>query len=66
MIRIKLDLLLRARGLTQKDFAHMVELSENAVSTLVNQPAQIRLDTIEKICNVLSITPGDLFDYHKS
>lgn len=60
-VRLRLSEILRERGLTQKEFSELSGLSENAVSNIVNQPAQIRLETIDVICDTLDITPEDLF-----
>jgi len=60
-VRLRLAELLRERKITQKDLAQKTGLSEMAVSKLVKGNAQIRFDTIETLCKVLEIEPGDLF-----
>ena len=60
-IRLRLGEILRERDLTQKGFAEMSGISENGVSKIVNQPAQIKIETLDLICNTLQIEPGDLF-----
>lgn len=60
-IYLRLGEILRERGLTQTKFAELSGMSQNAVSSLVNQPAQIRMETIETICSTLNITPSELF-----
>lgn len=62
-IKLNLRKLLRDRDLTQTRFAELSGLSKNSVSTLVNQPGQIRIETIERICNTLNIDPQELFKY---
>lgn len=59
-VRLRLGEILRERQMTQKDFAEMSGLSEMAVSKIVNQPAQIRLDTIDTICDALNVDVTDL------
>ena len=64
-LKIDLKRVLEEKGMTQARFAELSGLSQNAVSTLVNQPQQIRLETVERICNTLNIKPEDLFLYDK-
>jgi len=59
-VRLRLGEILRERGMTQKQLAGISGLSENAVSKLTGRPRQIRLDTIDRVCEVLEIQPGDL------
>jgi putative transcriptional regulator len=60
-VRLRLGEILQERGMTQTKFAEDSGLSRNAVSTLVNQPAQIRMETIDVICDTLDVTPDELF-----
>ena len=60
-VRLRLGEILRERGMTQKDLADSCGISENGVSKIVNQPAQIRLETIDILCDALDLQPGDLF-----
>jgi putative transcriptional regulator len=64
-IRLRLGEILKERGLTQTKFAEMSGLSQNAVSSLVNQPAQIRMETIKAVCCALNIVPNELFSLVK-
>jgi putative transcriptional regulator len=59
-VRLRLGEILRERDLTQAEFADMCGLTRQTVSTLVNQPAMIRLSTIDAICESLNIEPKDL------
>ena len=59
-MRLRLGEILTERGLTQKEFAKMCGLSENSISKLVNQPTQIKLATIQRICKALEIEVDDL------
>lgn len=62
-VRLRLGELLEERDLTQTKFAKMTGLSRNTISSLVNQPAQIRFDTIDAVCNTLKIKVGELFEH---
>lgn len=64
-VRLRLGEILKERGLTQTKFAEMSGLSQNAVSSLVNQPAQIRMETIKMVCCSLGVTPNELFSIVK-
>lgn len=65
-VRVRLADILAERGMKQKELAEKVKLSENAVSKLVTgRPRQIRLDTIERLCESLEIMPGELFEMEK-
>ena len=59
-IRLRLGEILTEREITQKEFAKMCGLSENSISKLVNQPTQIKLVTIQRICRALEIEVDDL------
>lgn len=62
-VRIRLSEILQERNMMQKELAELCGLSENTISKLSGNPRQVRIDTIEKICAVLDIEPGELFDY---
>lgn len=52
--------------LTQMEIAKGSGVSQSVVSTLLsNQSKRIDLETINRLCTFLGITPGDLFDYSK-
>jgi len=61
-IRLRLGDILRERDMSQADFSRLSGLSKNAVCILVNQPTQIRIETLETICTTLHIYPGELFE----
>jgi putative transcriptional regulator len=60
-VRLRLAELLREQKITQKELALKTGISENGISKLINGSAQIRFDTIEILCSVLHVEPGDLF-----
>lgn len=61
-VRLRIDEILVERRIKQKDFAAKAGLSQNTVSSLVNNGVrQIQLETIEKVCRALDVKPGDLF-----
>lgn len=59
-VRLRLGEILRERDMTQKEFAEVSGISENGISKMVNQPAQIRLETLDLLCEKLDVEPGDL------
>ena len=59
-IYTRLDEILRQRSMTQKVLAEKAGVSRNAISRLSRHPRLIHLPTIEKICNVLDVDPGDI------
>jgi DNA-binding Xre family transcriptional regulator len=61
-VRLRLYELLRDHGLTQAKFSELSGISKTSISGLVNQPSQIRFDTIDKICDTLGVKPEDLFE----
>ena len=54
--------LLDTTGKSQYWLAKQTGISANNISKIYNgETVNIRLDTINKLCNVLNCTPGDLF-----
>ena len=63
-VKLRLSSILKQRKLKQIDLATLTKLSENTISDLTgNAVRQIRLDTIARLCDALSIQPGDLLEY---
>ena len=60
-VRLRLDDLRKARGMSQKELAKKAGVSENTISKLIGRPRQIRLDTIDRLCDALNVEPGELF-----
>ena len=63
-VRITLDAILQRRGMTGKELATAVNLSETQLSLFRSGKVRgIRFATLAKICLILECTPGDLLDY---
>lgn len=61
---IKLDAVLAARGMTGKQLAESMGLSETQLSLFRSGKVRgIRFATIAKMCFVLECTPGEVLDY---
>lgn len=57
---------IRSKGITQRQAAEMTGLSENAISKLVGGGLrQVRLDTLQALCNGLEINLEDLLKLEK-
>lgn len=64
MIRNKLASLLADRNLKISRVANDTDLSRNTItSTAQNDTKMIQLDTINELCQYLSISPADFFEY---
>lgn len=63
-IRIRLDDLLRARGMTSKQLCEKVGITEANMSVLRSGRAKgLRLTTLNRICYFLECQPGDLLAF---
>ncbi|QNN46593.1 helix-turn-helix transcriptional regulator [Thermomonas brevis] len=63
-IRITLDAMLAARGMTARELAARVGISETQMSLFRSGKVRgIRFRTLAKLCAVLACAPGDLLDY---
>ena len=66
MIKVMLYEILREKGLTQKELAAKSGFTEVYISHLINQKSKsIEYQKIEILCDVLNITPNDLFKITK-
>ncbi len=66
-VEIKLDEMLRNRGMTSKQLCEKVGITEANMSVLRSGKAKgLRLSTLNRICYFLQCQPGDLlaFDGH--
>lgn len=52
-----IKILLDQKGITQKELAEKIELSENSVSLIMNGKTQPKKDTLDKIAKVLKVKP---------
>jgi len=63
-IRITLDTLLTRRGMTGKQLAQQVGLSETQLSLFRSGKVRgIRFATLARLCAALECRPGELIDY---
>ena len=63
-IRVRLDELLSARGMTLTELSAQVDVTVVNLSILKNGRARaIRFSTMAKLCEVLGCQPGDLLSY---
>lgn len=63
-IRINLDVIMAQRQVRSKDLAQQIGITEANLSILKNQKAKaVRFSTLEKLCEVLDCTPGDLLKF---
>jgi putative transcriptional regulator len=63
-VRVTLDAMLQARGLTAKSVAERMNLSETQMSLLRSGKVRgLRFATLAKLCLLLDCQPGDLFAY---
>ncbi|WP_265562873.1 helix-turn-helix domain-containing protein [Sphingomicrobium arenosum] len=63
-IRITLDAQLERTGMTGKDLAEAIGLSQTQMSLFrSNKVKGIRFSTLAAMCEVLGCKPGDLIDY---
>lgn len=63
-VRITLDALLAKRGMTGRELAERIGLSETQLSLFRSGKVRgIRFSTLAKMCVVLKCTPGELLDF---
>lgn len=63
-IRITLDKVLADRGMTARDLAQTVGITEANMSLLrTGKVRGVRFQTLEKICEILDCQPADLLLY---
>jgi putative transcriptional regulator len=64
MINVRLDYVLLDRRMKLRELAESTGLAVNNVSILkTNKARAIRFSTLNKLCEVLGCTPGDLLQY---
>ncbi|APE27079.1 helix-turn-helix domain-containing protein [Aurantiacibacter gangjinensis] len=64
-VAVTLDNMLEERGLTGKDLAARIGISETQLSLFRSGKVRgLRFSTLSKMCFVLECTPGELLDYH--
>jgi putative transcriptional regulator len=65
-IRVQLDRLLAARGMTQKDLAERINITPANLNIFTTGKARaVRFTTLEAICRELNCQPADLLTFEK-
>jgi putative transcriptional regulator len=65
-VRITLDAVLNARGVTAKAIAERIGISETQLSLFRSGKVRgLRFTTLSKLCLVLDCDPGDLLGYDR-
>ncbi len=63
-ILIRLDVMLARRKMKSKDLAAAIGITETNLSRLKSGKIKgIKLETLDRICDVLECSPGDLIDH---
>ena len=63
-IRVQLDRLLAARGMTQKELAERINITPANLNIFTTGKARaVRFSTLEAICRELGCQPGDLLEF---
>jgi len=52
----------KKKGLSQREFAKKLGVSQPAIAYYEKEPTSIPIDKIQKICEILEIGPADIFD----
>ncbi|GAA4944245.1 putative transcriptional regulator [Nonomuraea thailandensis] len=64
IIRVRLDEMLKERGMTLTELSHRVEITVVNLSILKNGHAKaVRFSTLARLCEALGCQPGDLLTY---
>ncbi len=66
MIKVHLKDVLKAKGMTNKELAAMIDITEANLSILCSGKAKaIRFSSLEKICKVLDCEVKDILSFEK-
>jgi len=64
MIMVNLDVMLAKRKMSVTELSERLDITMANVSILKNNKAKaIKLDTLNKICEILDCSPGDILEY---
>lgn len=64
MIIVNLDVIMAKRKISSYELAKKLEITPANLSILkTNKGKAIRFSTLDKICEVLKCTPGDILEY---
>lgn len=65
-IKINLDSVLASRNVTIRELSEAIDITPANISILKNNRARaIRFTTLDKMCNYLECSPGDIIVYEK-
>ncbi len=65
-IIVNLDVMMAKRKISSQELAERIGITQANLSILkTNKGKAIRFSTLEKICEVLKCTPGDILEYKK-
>ncbi|MFR2534562.1 MAG: helix-turn-helix domain-containing protein [Clostridia bacterium] len=65
-IIVNLDVMLAKRKISSQELADKVGITPANLSILkTNKGKAIRFSTLDKICEILECTPGDILEYRK-
>lgn len=66
-VKITIDAVLRARGVTAKAVAEQIGISETQLSQFRSGKVRgLRFSTLAKLCFVLDCTPGEVLAYDRN
>ena len=66
MIIVNLDVMMAKRKISSNDLAEQIGITKANLSILKTGKCKaIRFSTLNKICEVLNCTPGDILEYRK-
>lgn len=60
MIEVRLEVLMRERGVGVVALAQRAGVHTTQLYTLLRRPDRVHLKTLDKVCTVLGVTPGEL------
>lgn len=67
MIKFKLDTLLEQKNITRYKLSKLTGTDNNTLAKIYNNNStQVKLETLDKICNALECDLHDLISYQKS
>ena len=66
MIIVNLDVMMAKRKMSSNELANRIGITKANLSILkTGKGKAIRFSTLERICEVLDCTPGDILEYRK-
>lgn len=67
MIVVNLDVIMAKRKISSSELAEKLDITPANLSILkTNKGKAIRFSTLDKLCNILNCTPGDVLEYRES